>query len=85
LTDAVVIYDAADQWVQVRGALSGDKARRAIPAAIITANEVTAAEREWLDGLVDRIRDKGVLEQLVLVADVHGRPAALIGGWRISA
>jgi hypothetical protein len=85
LTDAVVIYDAADQWVQVRGALSGDKARRAIPAAIITANEVTAAEREWLDGLVDRIRDKGVLEQLVLVADVHGLPAALIGGWRISA
>jgi len=46
---------------------------------------VTAAEREWLDGLVDRIRDKGVVEQLVLVADVRGLPAALIGGWRISA
>jgi hypothetical protein len=49
------------------------------------ANEVSAVEREWLDGLVDRIRDKGVLELLVLMADVHGLPAASIGGWRSSA
>jgi len=32
-----------------------------------------------LTDAMDRIRDKGVLEQLLLVADVRGLPAALIG------
>ncbi len=38
-----------------------------------------------LTDAMDRIRDKGVLEQLLLVADVRGLPAALIGGWRIQS
>jgi hypothetical protein len=57
----------------------------AIFISIMTDQERPAAERERFDNSAHPFRHKGVPEQLMLLAEFPGLPAALIGGRRSSA
>ena len=60
-------------------ALHAREAWRQIPVVIVTAKDLTAEERELLNGSVVRILQKGAYDQEELLADVRALVAASIG------
>jgi len=60
-------------------ALRKREAWRHIPIVIVTAKDLTAEDRERLNGSVVRILQKGAYDQQELLAEVHALVAASIG------
>ncbi len=60
-------------------ALRGEEAWRAIPVIVLTARDLSASERERLNGSVERILQKGAFAQDALLSEVRALVAASAG------
>ena len=65
-----VLMPGMDGWTVLR-ALKGDPLTSAIPVVVVTAKEITAADRERLDGQVRRIFHKGSFSREELAAEIR--------------
>jgi CheY-like chemotaxis protein len=68
----------------VVSALREREAWHGIPVVIITAKELTAEERVWLNGSVARILEKGALGQDLLLSEVRKLVSASIASHKRS-
>jgi len=59
--------------------LRRDEAGRAIPVIVVTAGDLSAEDRRWLNGQVERILEKGAYSREALLAEVRALVAASVG------
>jgi len=62
--------------------LRRDEAGRAIPVIVVTAGDLSAEDRRWLNGQVERILEKGAYSREALLAEVRALVAASVGRGR---